>query len=455
MKRQVVITGIGLITSLGEGVERFWRGCLQGETRVEPIPDAWRTYSDYRSQLWSPLPEVDFGRYGINRVERLQNDPATLIGIAAATQALDQAGIELEVERAKRNTYRLSGVDSRRAAVAMGVGIGGISSLTSSYLQHALTKPKELLRATAAGFDGAEASLLAEVDDSLQAPRRPNPLSVPMAMPNAASSSLAIKFSLRGPCRTLCSACAAGTVALGHAFRSIRDGSTDLALAGGTELFDDPYGGVFRGFDLTGALVNGFDDAGSANRPFDRDRTGFLFSQGGAAVLALEELSHARRRGAQPLAEISGFAETCDAHNVMVMEPRGEEISRAIEEALEDARIRATEIDYVNAHGTGTLANDETEVSVLEGLFGHKPLVNSTKSLLGHTMGASGAIEAAVTALSMRDQTTHINRNLETPIGNLNFVRKRKSHSLCAAVSQSFAFGGHNAVLALRRAPSG
>ncbi|MFY9823097.1 MAG: beta-ketoacyl-[acyl-carrier-protein] synthase family protein [Thermoanaerobaculia bacterium] len=454
MRRRVAVTGLGVVSSIGHGAEDFWRACLAGASRVEAIPPAWLFYAPFTSRFWSPLPEPDYEAWGLGRIERLQNDRTALIAMTAAFQALAAAGIRREMKDEKRGIFALAGaggVEPERAGVSLGTGIGGISSALRSTLHQALTRPKESLRELRGRLGDAEAlDLLETVEQRLQAPSRANPFAVAMTMPNTATSALSIKLSLVGPQSTHCAACASGTVAIGHGYRSIAAGETDLVLAGGVELLDDDYGAIFHSFDLAHTLCRG-DDPEKANRPFDRERSGFLFSQGGGAVLVLEELERARRRGAPILAEVAGFAETSDAHNIMVMEPEGRQIARAIETALADSRLRPDEIDYVNAHGTGTVANDETEAAVLSRIFGSRPLVNSTKSLLGHTLGASGALEAAVTVLSLQHQTTHACRNLEDPIADLNFVRQVDSYPIRAALSQSFAFGGHNAALVLRQ----
>jgi 3-oxoacyl-[acyl-carrier-protein] synthase II len=458
MRRRVAVTGLGVVSSIGHGAEDFWRACLAGATRVEPIPPSWLHYAQFTSRLWSPLAEPDYEAWGLGRIERLQNDRTALIAMTAAFQALEAAGIGREVRDEKRGTFALSGTGGlapERAGVSLGTGIGGISSALRSTLHQALTRPKESLRELRGRLGDAGAlELLETLERRLQAPSRANPFAVAMTMPNTATSALSIKLSLVGPQSTHCAACASGTVAIGHAYRSIAGGDMDLVLAGGVEFLDDDYGAIFHSFDLAHTLCRG-EDPERANRPFDRARSGFLFSQGGGAVLVLEEMERARGRGAPILAEIAGFAETSDAHNIMVMEPEGRQIARAIETALADSALRPDEIDYVNAHGTGTLANDETEAAVLSRIFGSRPLVNSTKSLLGHTLGASGALEAAVTVLSLQHQATHACHNLEDPIADLNFVRRAGSYPIRNALSQSFAFGGHNAALVFRKSPAG
>jgi 3-oxoacyl-[acyl-carrier-protein] synthase II len=204
---------------------------------------------------------------------------------------------------------------------------------------------------------------------------------------------------------------------------------------------------AFRGFDTAGTLVKDCSEPMKANRPFDQNRSGFLFSEGGSGVLVLEEMEHAIKRGAKILAEISAFAQSFDGFNIMRIHPEGKEIKRMITNALKQADLPPGEIDYINAHGTGTEVNDATEVSIIEDIFGHQVLVNSTKSLIGHTLGASGAIEAAVAVLSILNKTTHVCKNLEEPINGLNFVRRVDEYPIRRVLSQSFAFGGHNAAL--------
>jgi 3-oxoacyl-[acyl-carrier-protein] synthase II len=272
-----------------------------------------------------------------------------------------------------------------------------------------------------------------------------------MLMPNSGSAAIANKFSLNGSNATHCVACASGTVSVGNAYRAVRDGQVELAIAGGSEFLHDEHGAIFRAFDIAGTLVRDCADPGGANRPFDEKRSGFLFSQGGAAVLVLEELEHALRRGASIMAELVGFAETFDAHSMMRLAPDGVQIERALRASVADAGLPVGAVDYVNAHGTGTVNNDAIESAIIERVFGRSVPVNSTKSLLGHTIGASGAFEALVTALTLRDGKTHINRNLEAPCHPLNYVRSVETFHPQVAVSQSFAFGGHNAALVLRR----
>jgi 3-oxoacyl-[acyl-carrier-protein] synthase II len=434
-----------VVTSLGTDLDTFWRACLDGQSVVEGIPPAWSLHSTLRSRVWSPLGAWERETPLMTRIEKKQLDPSGRIALLAAEEALQRAGLPLESADAKRNAYRITGLDPERAGVFLGTGVGGLHSCLESSRFITLDHPRRALQA----LDREE---IAAVLEDLAIPRAFNPFSVAMTMPNAAAAALSIKLGLYGPCRTFAGACASGTVALGQAFRAIREGECDLAIAGGVEFLSDPFGCAFRGFDAVGALAAGPLPAAEINRPFDRERCGFLFSEGGGAVLVLEDLESARRRGAGVLAEIVGYGETADAYHLMGMAPEGRQIRRALESCLADAGLSPEDIGYVNAHGTGTPANDALEARVLAELFPSGPRVNSTKSLLGHTLGASGAIEAVVTALTLRDGVAHPSGNLIDPEFPLAFVREAERVDARYALTESFAFGGQNAALALASA---
>ncbi len=452
-RRRVVITGIGVICPIGKSTREFWQNCLQGHSAVSPIPAHWHQYADYKSSIWAPLPQIDYAARGVTRVEHLQRDPVSLLAICAAQEAISNAGLTSSLKDKRANTYSIEGLDPSRTGVFMGTGIGGAHSFLENHAHQVLARSTEgLIKLSDAGdLSRGFARVLEGVLAQMVFPRRFNPFVVSMLMPNAVSAILGIKYSITGPNTTYSLACAAGTAAIGHAFRAIRSGTVDIALTGGCEYLDDHYGGVFRGFDAANTLVQDCEERDRANRPFDQKRSGFLFSQGAAALLVLEDWDRAVGRGASITAEISGYAENFDAHNMMSMAPDGVQTERMVRLALDDAQLEPRDIQYVNAHGTGTQANDITEAQVIERVFGRSVLVNSTKSLVGHTIGASGALEAAVTALSLKHQTTHICKNLEEPIADLNFVHARESHDIEVGLSQSFAFGGHNAALVMRR----
>jgi 3-oxoacyl-[acyl-carrier-protein] synthase II len=448
--RRVAVTGIGIVSPVGTSTATCWDACLGGRAAVAPIPESWRRWSGLRSGVWAPLPPIDFESAGITPLDAMRLDRSAMLSIVAAGEALSDAGLQPELTDAKRGIYRLSGIDDSRGGVFMGTGVGGITTLIATQNSHLLSPLQPLAGQPVAT---APCDATAALDALLETlPQRFNPFSAPMIMPNAISASLGIRYSLHGPNASYAVACAAGTAAIGHAFRSIRGGETNIVLCGGAEFVGDPFGGVFRVFDTARTLTTGGGSPATANRPFDTARTGFLMAEGGAAVLVCEEWEHARRRGGRIHAEIAGYGETFDAYSMMIVEPSGEQLERAIAASLADAGITAGHIDYVNAHGTGTLVNDDVESAVLERMFGPRPLVSATKSLTGHCIGASGAIEAAVTALSLRDQRVHGCVNLDDPVRPLNFARCSADATLDWAVSQSSAFGGHNAAVVLRRA---
>ena len=435
-RRRVVVTGIGMISPLGTSAPECWSALMAGRNAVAAVPPEWRRYAETASTIWAPLPPIDWQALGIGRIEQMQLDTSGMLTIAASSEAIRDAGIGTASADAKKNTFRLEGQPPDRCGVFMGTGVGGITSFVGNLANHVMSP------------------LIGDVSDPAVLPPMPprfNPYAVPSMMPNAVSALLGIRWSLYGPNLTFSQACAAGTVAVGHAFRAIAAGSVDMALCGGAEYLRDPYGGIFRGFDIARTLAAEGSDPQRANRPFDRDRTGFLFAEGGAAVLVCEEAEAARRRGARAYAEIVGYAETFDGYSIMSMEPSGTRINDMVAAAVQDAGCVPGDIDYVNAHGTGTAVNDEIESSVIERLFGATPLVTATKSLTGHCIGASGGIEAAVTALSLAHQATHACHNLEHPIRDLRFAREAGPCRIETAVTQSFAFGGHNAAVVMKR----
>jgi 3-oxoacyl-[acyl-carrier-protein] synthase II len=446
--RRVVVTGLGVVSGLGTDLDTFWRRSLAGDTVVAPIPALW-SRCEPRSRHHAPLGPLPDEPALAPRLERKRLDPVAWIALHAASQALRAAGFELEAGEARGGPRCLRGVDRERAGSFVGTGVGGLSSCLANGAFTLFEAPRAALRtAAAASTDARFAAEVAAVAESVPLPPGFSPFTVAQVMPSAPAAAVSIKFGLHGPSRAATAACASGTVAIGDALRALRAGECDLALAGGCEYLHDAHGNAFRAFDAAGALAHGPDPA-RLNRPFDAQRSGFLFADGGAAMLVLEAEDHARARGARVLAEVRGYGETSDAHSMMAVAPDSRQARRAIEACLHDAGLAPADVDYVNAHGTGTVANDEAEAELLHALFGERPWVNATKSLLGHTLGASGALEAAVAVLSLRDGTTHPCAGLEQPIGRLRYVRGERPSGLRTALSPSFAFGGHNAVLAL------
>ncbi len=440
MVNKVVVTGLGVVSPIGKDIETFWRGCLNNESNVQPIPKQWNDYSDYRSGIWSALPEIDYKSEGFSRIEIMQKDPVSLLALMATGEAIKRAGIEAISVNDRTKQYKLEGIDSTKTGIFIGTGIGGANTFLDNVASHMLSRTTKELVDEQKNFD---------LFSKLRHQPKVNPFVVSMLMQNAVSANIGIKYSLHGTNRTISQACSSGTTAIGYAYEAIRSGQIDFAICGGAEHLYDDYGSLYIGFDIAGTLANPGDDPEKANSPFDKDRSGFLFSQGGAGVLILESEYHAKNRSANILAEVAGFAETFDAHSMMSINPDGVQIKRMINEVVSIANLQLTDIDYINTHGTSTAINDKVESKIIDELFGNKPLVNSSKSLLGHSLGASGAFEAIVSVLSLQNQTTHRCKNLENPIRDLNFVTNLKEQNIQNILSESFAFGGHNSALIL------
>jgi len=330
--------------------------------------------------------------------------------------------------------------------VNFGTGWSGGSAILDNSNHQVLNHLPEKLKKLDANDEEIQAIL-----DSLLFPKRYNPFVVPQLICNSVPSNIAMKYSIKGQVRPVVQACSSATTAIGRSTQMIRAGEADLVITGGAELFHDEYGCSMYSFDSAKTLVTTSQDCDTEklNRPFDRDRAGFLFSEGGSGSLILESEKHLEMRGGTPLAEVIGHSETFDAYSIMAPDPSGEEIERMMRDALSDASLTPDEIDYINAHGTSTQANDQTEADVIHRVFGSNTAINSTKSVLGHMIGASGAIEAIVGILSIRDQELHPSLNLENPIADLDFVTERRKQKVDHVLSHSFAFGGHNSGIIL------
>ena len=450
MTRRVVVTGLGVISSLGDEPRAFWHACLDGRSVVTRIPPQWRDFAACRSELWAPLTLPGFDLL-FSRVERGQHDPVTLMACSTAAQALHGAGLGTPLVDRRSNTLRIEGIDAQRAGVFVGTGIGGASSFMANHAYQVLAGSRQRAQALCESLTDDDARTRAhELIERMDHVARFNPFAVSMLMPNAPAAYTGIKFGIRGHNEAVTQACASGTVAVGRAWRAIAEGRLEHALAGGSEYLDDPHGSIFQGFDACRALVRDCAVPPTANRPFDAARSGFLFAQGGAAMLLLESAEQAAARGVPALAEVVGFAESFDAHSMMNPQPGGEAMETMLRSLIGGANLQPSDVDYINAHGTGTMNNDACEADVIQRVFGDAVAVNSSKSLLGHTIGASGAIEALITVLSLHEQRLHPSLNIVDPIADLDFVTPGgRACELRFAVSQSFAFGGHNAALLL------
>ena len=407
-RKRIVITGIGPVTAIGTGKGTFWKNLLSGTASIKEIPVQFEKNYRFKSRFYVPFPEVNIEEYQLPGKYEVLMESSTRAAVVAARLAMDDAGIGWNEEEIKLP------VDPARCAIILGTGICALK----------------------AGFNAHEAHAL---NQSL----RYNRMVIPMIMPDSATSWISILFGIRGINYTINASCASGTVAIGEAFLKIREGMADMALAGGVECLKDESGAIMRGFDSLSTLTTSSD---GFPRPFSKERSGFLFAEGGACILVLESLDHALERGVKPYAEITGYSANSDSYNIVQMDPAGTRVREMLKELVGENKI-----DYFNTHGTATQLNDETEALVIRSLFGEKekqPIINSTKSITGHSIGVSGAIEAAVTALSIQQSMVHKNITAEV-MEDLNLALENRPCDIRMAVSASYGFGGHNAALML------
>ncbi len=410
MKTRVVITGAGAVTPLGNDLPTTWAALKAARSGIGPITkfDA----SSFPSRIAGELRGFD-PRLFMSAKEARTTDPFIHYALAAAFMAMEDSRLSLTPHSALRT------------GVLVGSGRGGV-----------MTNEKNLIAFMAKGH------------------RAVSPFYTPMTLVNMASGCLAMELGARGPCLDVSTACATGTHAIGEAMKIIQRGDADVMIAGGTEAALSPL--VLAGFCQAKALSHRNDAPETASRPFDRDRDGFVLAEG-AGVLILEELGHAEKRGATVYAELAGYGLTSDAFHYTRPDPHGEGASRAMTLALTDAGMGPEEIDYLNAHGTSTVSNDAIETLAIKRAFGDhakKLAVSSVKSMLGHMLGAAGAVEAAVTALAVRDGIIPptINYRIPDPACDLDYVpNTAREQRVNAALSCSLGFGGTNAALVLRR----
>ncbi len=420
--RRVVVTGLGLVTPLASGVEATWSRLIAARSGVRPIETF--DVSDLPAKIAGNVPKGDAeGAFKatdyVEAKDLRKNDEFIVYGIAAAAQAIADSGWE-----------PASDEERERAGVLIGSGIGGLATI-------------------------AETAVLLEKSG----PRRVSPFFIPASLINLASGQVSIRYGLRGPNHSVVTACSTGAHAIGDASRLIRLGDADLMVAGGTEAALCRIG--IAGFAACRALSTGFNDTPErASRPWDRDRDGFVMGEG-AGVVVLEELEHAKRRGARIYAEVKGYGLSGDAYHITSPAPEHEGAYRSMRAALRSAGMDAGEIDYVNAHGTSTPAGDELEFGAVKRLFGEAARdvsMSSTKSAIGHLLGAAGAVEAIFCILAMRDQVAPPTLNLDNPeescVGIDLVPHTARERSIRAALSNSFGFGGTNASLILTRPDS-
>ncbi|MFF2479421.1 beta-ketoacyl-[acyl-carrier-protein] synthase family protein [Paenibacillus sp. NPDC058071] len=406
---RAVVTGIGCVTPIGVGVEQLWEGVKRGASAVKEIdrftPQGLR--SRIAAQIEGFAPESYMDRKQAHRMDRYSQ-----LAVAGGVLALRDAGLS-SID-----------VDPERAAVFMGSALGGIAFAEEQCGRY---------------YGGGYRSVSPTLGFSV--------------FGGAASCNLAMEFGFQGVNETNAMSCASGAVAIGRAMQAIRRGEADIALAGGSEAPLAPLS--FGAFDMLRAMSTRNETPGVASRPFDRDRDGFVMGEG-ASVLVIEAEHHAKARGAAIYGEVSGFGLTNDAHHMSAPLPTGQQAARALRLALASADLSPSDIGYVNAHGSSTPLNDVTESKVIRDVFGSRPVaVSGTKGLYGHPLGASGAIEAAITLLSLRHGWLPPTTNLDQPdpAAEIDLVtRLPRVTRADAAVSNSYGFGGVNAVLAFRRA---
>lgn len=409
-ERRVVVTGLGMVSPVGVTVEKSWENILAGNSGIKPITHF--PIEDFSTRFGGPIYDFDHEPY-FNKKDLKKMDPFQHYGIAAGMQALDDAGVEVTEENAPR------------IGVAIGSGIGGVTGIETGY---------------AAFLKGG--------------PRRISPFFVPANIINMVAGNLSIWRGLKGPNISIVSACSTGAHNIAEAGRMIQYGTVDMMVAGGSEFATSPTG--LGGFAAARALSTRNEDPIAASRPWDKDRDGFVLSDG-AGVLLLEELEHAKARGAKIYAELAGSAMNSDAYHMTSPSPNGEGGSECMLLALQDAGLNTDAVDYINAHGTSTPAGDIAESNGIKRTYGdhaYKLCVSSTKSMTGHMLGAAGSAEAIFTILAIRDQVAPPTINLDNPDEgcDLNYVaHTAQERPINAAISNSFGFGGTNGSLVFTR----
>jgi len=410
--RRVVVTGLGAVTPIGNDVAQYWEGLRSGRNGVAAITlfDASRHACRFAAEV------KNFEPAGwLEPKEAKRWDRFCQFGVVAAKQAVQDAG--LSIDDSNRN----------RIGVSIGSGVGGLLMMET------------------------QAQVLND-----RGPDRITPFCVPMMIPNMATGLTAIALGARGPSSAVATACAAGSNAIGDAFRQIQLGLADVMVCGGAESAITPLG--VAAFASAKALSFRNDDPATASRPFDLERNGFVIGEG-AGMLVLESLDHALSRGATPLAEIVGYGTTCDAHHITSPSPGGVGGAEAMRLTLVDARLQPEDVDYVNAHGTSTQANDSNETAAIKSALGDRARqipVSSTKSMTGHLLGGSGGIEAVASVLAIGHNLVPptINYHTPDPACDLDVVPNvARDHPVNVVLSNSFGFGGHNVCLAFRRFP--
>ncbi len=410
MTQRVVVTGMGVVTSLGTDLPTFWSNLLDGKSGVSLI-EAFDT-TDYTTKIAAEIKDFDPSLYNIDKKEARKMDRFVQFGVAASKLAIEDAGLAIG-----------ENADPERVGVIVGSGIGGLGTWEE---QHTLLMEK--------------------------GPRRVSPFFIPMMIANMASGQISMITGAKGPNTAAVSACATGTHSIGDSFKMIQRGDADVMICGGAEATIRPIG--MAGFCSMRAMSTRNDEPEKASRPFDVDRDGFVMGEG-SGVLILESLEHAKARGARIYAEVIGYGMSGDAYHMTDPDPNG--AARCMKKALNDAGIAPESIQYINAHGTSTGAGDKSETTAIKMTFGdhaHKLAVSSTKSMTGHLLGAAGGVEAVILGLTLKNGVIPptINLDHQDPELDLDYVpNKPRNADVQVALSNSFGFGGHNATIIMRQ----
>lgn len=409
MSRRVVITGMGVISPIGNTVDTFWDSIKEGKCGIN-LTTSFDT-TDYDVKISAEVKDFDEKDFMDKKIAK-RMDRFSHFAVAASYEALMSSGLDFEKE------------DLTRVGVIIGSGIGSLGTIEE--------EEQKLLE---------------------KGPSRVSPMLIPKIITNIAAGNVAIRFGLKGVCTTVVTACSSGTNSIGEAYRAIQYGTSDIMFAGGTESSIVPLG--IAGFTSLTALSTCTDPM-KASKPFDKNRDGFILGEG-AGILILEELEHALNRGADILAELVGYGATCDAYHITSPAPDGEGAARCMEAAIKDAGVKNEDISYINAHGTSTQYNDKYETIAIKKVFGdyaYKIPVNSTKSMIGHLLGAAGAVESVVCIKSVMEDYVHPTIGYETPDEDcdLDYVPNvGRNVTVNYALTNSLGFGGHNATLIFKK----
>jgi 3-oxoacyl-[acyl-carrier-protein] synthase II len=409
--QRVVITGMGVVSPLGCTLDSVWERMTTGQSGIGPITRFDST--DYAVHFAGEVQEFDIDRY-VPKKEQRRTDPFENFGLAAAKMAMEDSGLELDKE------------NRERIGVLVGSGIGGL----------------DILQATSIVIKD-------------RGPRRVSPFCIPQLITNILAGRIAIEYGLQGPNFCITSACATATHSIGEALRMMQHGEADVLLAGGSEGPVTPLG--IGGFCAMRALSTRNDDPQTASRPFDKDRDGFVCSEG-AGVVVMETLEHAQARGANIYCEVAGYGRTCDAHHITAPDEQGRGAARGMALAIRDAGLNPEDIDYINAHGTSTPLNDKCETMAIKAALGEdnarRTAVSSTKSMTGHLLGAAGGIETVACALAITRGVVPPTINYITPDPELDLdytPNQARELKVDACLNNSLGFGGHNATLCFKR----